>query len=161
MRRDTLAAGARKAQFSAGSASVNEPIELKNVAPEDEVPEVLTPQEPVAPAAPKKIFKPLAGVLLVRRTEAQLGNGIIITETMEKDQPAEGTVLAAGPNEQDIHQGDYIVFGKYAGAEFRLNGETLLLMDATEVKGTLTDYVEEPPQQNDWTPQGCTSIGRA
>lgn len=160
MRRDTLAAGARKAQFSAGSASANEPVELKNVAPEDENAPVVVPEVSKV-AAPKKIFKPLAGVLLVRRTEAQLGNGIIITETMEKDQPAEGTVLAAGPNEQDIHQGDYIVFGKYAGAEFRLNGETLLLMDATEVKGTLTDYVEEPPQQNDWTPQGCTSIGRA
>lgn len=161
MRKDTLAAGARKAQFSVGSASADEPIELKNVAPEEDIPEVLTPQEPVA-VAPKKIFKPLAGVLLVRRTETQLGHGVIITEAMEKEQPAEGTILAAGPNDFDLHQGDYVVFGKYAGAEFRLNGETLLLMDADEVKGTLTDYVPEPPQQEaDWTPMGCTAIGKA
>lgn len=159
MRRDTLAAGARKAQFSAGSASANDPIELKNVAPEEPVDAAPVVPEP-APAAPKKIFRPLAGVLLVRRTESQIGNGIIITEAMEKEQPAEGTVLAAGRNENDIHQGDYIVFGKYAGAEFRLNGETLLLMDADEVKGILEEYVE-PPAPEDWTPNGCTAIGRA
>ena len=157
MRRDTLAAGARKAQFTVGDAKASDPIELKNVAPEEErvdvVPEIVTP------AAPRKIFRPLAGVLLVRRTEVTAGNGIIITETMEKEQPAEGTVLAAGPNDEGIHQGDYIVFGKYAGAEFRLNGETLLLMNADEVKGTLNDYVPEPPQV-DWTPQGCV-VGRA
>lgn len=160
MRRDTLAAGGRKAQFSAGSASANDPVELKNVAPEGEGPAAVVPDVPEAksPVA-RKLFKPLAGVLLVRRTEAQLGSGIIITETMEKEQPAEGTVIAAGANDQGIQPGDYIVFGKYAGAEFRLNGETLLLMDATEVKGTLTDYVPQPEQ--DWTPNGCTAIGRA
>lgn len=156
MRRDTLAAGARKAQFSVGTASADESIELKNVAPEGEDVPVTVPEE-VKVEAPKKIFKPLRGVLLVKRTEATLGNGIIITEAMEKEQPAEGTVLAAGPNEWGIHQGDYVVFGKYAGAEFRLNGETLLLMDADEVKGTLTDYVPTL----DWAVSPCSSIGRA
>jgi len=33
---DQLASGARSAQFSAGSSSVNDPVELKNVAPEKE-----------------------------------------------------------------------------------------------------------------------------
>lgn len=159
MRRDILAAGGKKATFAGGIGGENDGDIFRNVA-KDEAPIIVPVIE--KKKEPKKIFKPLAGVLLVRRTESQIGNGIIITETMEKEQPAEGTVLAAGANEQGIFPGNYIVFGKYAGAEFRLNGETLLLMNADEVKGILEDEPEpEPPQQNDWTPQGCTSIGRA
>src|SRR5581483_1075656 len=156
MRRDTLAAGARKAQFTVADAKSSDPIELKNVAPEEENVPVAVP-EVAKVEAPRKIFRPLRGVLLVKRTEATLGNGIIITEAMEKEQPAEGTVLAAGPNDEGIHAGDYIVFGKYAGAEFRLNGETLLLMNADEVKGTLTDY--QPV--GEWNLPPCSAIGRA
>jgi len=159
MRRDTLAAGARKAQFSVGSASVDEPIELKNVAPEEENVPVVVP-EVTKVEQPKKIFRPLAGVLLVRRTEVELGHGVIITETMEQERPAEGLVLAAGPNDEGVHQGDYIVFGKYAGAEFRLNGETLLLMNSDEARGILEDAPTVQTDQ-DWTPNGCTAIGRA
>jgi hypothetical protein len=36
------------------------------------------------------------------------------------------------------------VFGKYAGAEFKLNGEVLLLMEASEVKGTITTESTDP-----------------
>lgn len=132
-RKDVLAAGARSATFNGG---IGDNDIFRNVAPEGSRDEEIPVVE--STPVPRKKFIPTAGVLLVRRDEARSASSILITETMEKEQPAEGTVLEAGPD-VTIAVGSHIVFGKYAGAEFRLNGETLLLMDATEVKGTIVD----------------------
>jgi chaperonin GroES len=43
----------------------------------------------------------------------------------------------------DVRSGERVVFGKYAGTEFKLNGETLLIMDITDVKGTITRATPE------------------
>jgi chaperonin GroES len=132
-RKDMLAAGARSATFAGG---IGENDVLRNVAPEgsrDETVPVIEPAKIV-----RKKFRPTTGVLLVRRDEV-LSTSILITENMEKEKPAEGTVLEVGPGDHGIAVGDHIVFGKYAGTEFRLNGEILLLMDATDIKGTIVD----------------------
>lgn len=158
MRKDILAAGGHKATYGV-SGHAGDEIILKNVAPEEERNDAVP--EMVKVSAPKKRFIPLENVLLVRRAEAQSLSGILITETMEQEQPAEGTILAAGANEVGLRQGDYIVFGKYAGAQFKLNGEVLLLMNVDEVKGKLEDSVPEVPRDHDWAVPPCSAIGRA
>jgi chaperonin GroES len=136
-RKDVLAAGGKSATFMGG---VGDNDALRNVAPEG------TRNEEVAPIEPEKTirkrFIPTAGVLLVRRDEAKSASKIIVTETMEKEQPAEGIVLEIGTGCGDLRSGDNVVFGKYAGAQFKLNGEMLLLMEASEVKGTIVDEIE-------------------
>src|ERR1700675_3590328 len=125
-RKDILAAGGRSATFMGGSGDNDI---FRNVAPEGSFDTTVPTIEPVKVI--RKKFIPTTGVLLIRRDEARSASGVLITETMEKEQPAEGTVLEVGHGiiEQfGIKVGDHVVFGKYAGAEFKLNDETLLLM---------------------------------
>lgn len=135
-RKDMLAAGARSATFMGG---IGENDALRNVAKGKDAKRNVAPKMKAAKVVIQK-FTPTKGVLLVRRDVVETSS-LIVTETMEKEKPAEGIILELGIDaERDfgLSEGDHIVFGKYAGAEFRLNGETLLLMDATEVKGTIT-----------------------
>lgn len=133
MKKDVLARGAASAQFAGG---VGETDFTRNLYKGDETRETL----PEVTHTPKvvKAFKPLGEVILVRRAEADSLSTIIVTDTMEKDKPAEGTVLAIGAGVKTVKVGEEIVFGKYAGAEFKLNGETLLLMELREVLGIVT-----------------------
>lgn len=132
-RKDMLAAGARSATFNGG---VGENDIFRNVAPEGSRDESVPVVESTSIA--RKRFIPTAGVLLVKRAEAEAISKLVITDTMEKERPAEGIVLEVGPK-VDIEVGAHIVFGKYAGTEFKLNGELLLLMEKDDIKGTIVD----------------------
>lgn len=165
-KRDALAQGARKATYAVSDkAQVGAEVEIKNVmsegdriAAEQEAAEL---QQKLAEVKPieRKRFIPLGATILVRRAQATDPTGILLTESLEKDAPAEGTVLEVGPEVESLHVNDYIVFGKYAGAEFRLNGEVLLLMESNEVKGTLVP--EESYDNNTACSAMASTIGRA
>jgi chaperonin GroES len=139
MRKDQLAAGARTAKFAVGGTAVPgaEDDIFRNVAPEgtrDES-EIVVEHAPVV----KQIFRPLGTTVLVRRKTVAEMSTIIIDEGMEKEKPAEGTIIAIGKKVLDVHPGEKVVFGKYAGTEFKLNGEVLLIMDVDDIKGTVED----------------------
>lgn len=133
MAKDSLARGARSATFAGG---VGEGDIYRNLSKEErEKDPVFAPQA----SAPHKRFRPLKGILLVRRVEADATSGsIFIPDTVGKEVPAEGFVLGAG-EDTPASYGQRIVFGKYAGTEFRLNGETLLLMRSEDVLGIIED----------------------
>ena len=137
MRRDILASGQKTAKFIGGVGEDDFSRNLSTEAREDFTP------EPTA-ATRRKKFIPAGEVLLVRRAEAKLGSGILeLAESVEKEQPAEGTILQVSrTHEHNYSVGQYIAFGRYAGTLFPLNGETLLLLDAEEVKGELVDEEE-------------------
>lgn len=154
-RKDTLAAGARSASFGT-SGHVGDDITIRTImsdedraAAEKEQEALIAKLSQETKPTKRKRFIPSEGVLLVRRTEAVNPQGILIAETTEKEAPAEGVILEVGKSHRDksprYQVGDYIVFGKYSGAEFVLNGEKLLLMEESEVKGTL---IEEDITQN-------------
>jgi chaperonin GroES len=90
---------------------------------------------------------PLHDRVLVRRLEEKetVKGGIIIPDTA-KEKPQEGEVIAVGAgklNEKgdriplDVKAGDRILFGKYAGTEITIDGETFLIMREEEVLGML------------------------
>ena len=136
-RKDTLAAGARTAQFVGG---MGDGIDLHKVSDE---PRMEFVPEPTA-AARRKKFSPHEEILLVRRVEAKLGSGILeLAESVSKEQPAEGTIIGVSRKHEHAWQvGQYIAFGTYSGTLFMLNGEELLLLDADEVKGEIVDEEE-------------------
>ena len=87
--------------------------------------------------------RPLHDRLIVRRLEEgeQKVGGIIIPDTA-KEKPQQGKVIAAGTGKikddgkrvaLDVHTGDLILFGKYAGQEIKLDGEDYLIMREDEV----------------------------
>ena len=169
MRKDQLAAGARTAKFAVGGTAVPGADDniFRNVMSEEEAAvldaAVLTPVEhtPVV----KKVFKPRGTTLFVRRVTVEELSSLIITDPMEKDKPAEGFVIAIGKGTAekpiDVNIGDHVVFGKYSGTEFKLNGEVLLIMDIDDIKGTIEDESNIPYGTGmDDALGGCTNLMR-
>lgn len=68
--------------------------------------------------------------------EEKTAGGIIIPDTA-KEKPLTGIVLAAGPGKKDepvsVKAGDKVLFGKYAGTEFRYGNEDLLIMRESDI----------------------------
>jgi len=94
-----------------------------------------------------KAFTPLHDRILVQRLEEgeTLRGGIIIPDSA-KEKPQQGKVISVGKGKSndegkvfplDVKAGDTILFGKYSGAEIRLDGEEYLIMREEEVLGIL------------------------
>jgi len=92
-------------------------------------------------------FRPLHDRVVIRRAEDELKSkgGIIIPDTA-KEKPQQGEVIAVGPGSRDdsgklvpldIEPGDLILFGKWSGAEVRIDGEDLLIMKEGDVMGII------------------------
>lgn len=92
-------------------------------------------------------IKPLHDRILVRRIEPeeQLRGGIVIPDTA-KEKPQEGEVVAVGDGKilengqklaMSVKAGDRILFGKYAGAEVKLDDEEYLILREDEVLGII------------------------
>ena len=68
--------------------------------------------------------------------EEKTAGGIIIPDTA-KEKPLTGIVLAAGPGKKDepvsVKAGDKVLYGKYAGTEFRYGNEDLLIMRESDI----------------------------
>jgi len=63
--------------------------------------------------------------------EEKTAGGIIIPDTA-KEKPQRGQVIAAGPGKKDepitVKEGDTVLYGKYSGTEFKIDGEELLIL---------------------------------
>ena len=92
-------------------------------------------------------FRPLHDRVLIRRVESEekTAGGIIIPDTA-KEKPMEGEVVAAGPGARgedgklqpmDLRSGDRVLFGKWSGTEVKLDGEELIIMKESDVRGVI------------------------
>ena len=81
-------------------------------------------------------LRPLHDRIIVKRLEEERksAGGIVIPDTAA-EKPSTGEVIAAGPGKTDdngklipmgVKAGDKILFGKYSGQEFKLEGQDLL-----------------------------------
>jgi chaperonin GroES len=88
-------------------------------------------------------LKPLGDRLVVRPTprEEMTKSGIVLPDTA-KERPQEGTIVAAGPGRilddgsreaMDVKEGQKILFQKYAGTEFKLDEDELLILSQKDV----------------------------
>ncbi len=94
-------------------------------------------------------FRPLHDRVLVKRIEQdeKTAGGIIIPDTA-KEKPMEGEVIAVGAGAKsedgkvtplDVKEGDRVMFGKWAGQEIGIDGETYLVMKESDIMGIFTD----------------------
>lgn len=91
--------------------------------------------------------RPLHDRLIIQRLdegEQQVG-GIIIPDSA-KEKPQQGKVIAAGSGKSkddgtrtplDVKAGDRILFGKYSGAEIKIEGEEYLILKEDEILAVL------------------------
>jgi chaperonin GroES len=74
-------------------------------------------------------------------------SGIVLPDTA-KEKPQRGTVIAAGEGRRDddgdriamdVKVGDQVLFAKYAGTEFKLEDDELLILSEKDILAVLTD----------------------
>ncbi len=102
-----------------------------------------TAEKPTATAAGQKKLKPLGSRVVIKPLEREemTKSGIVLPDTA-KEKPQEGKVLAVGPGDRDedgkripveLKVGDKVLYQKYAGTEFKIDDEELLIVSEKDV----------------------------
>ena len=93
-------------------------------------------------------LKPLDDRIVVRPGESEetTASGLVIPDTA-KEKPQQGEVLAVGPGRRSeqtgeviplgIEKGDIVVYSKYGGTEYAVDGEDLLSLSSRDVLATV------------------------
>ena len=94
-------------------------------------------------------IKPLSDrVLLKRIEEKEVARGGIIIPDTAKEKPQKGLIRAVGPGKKNeegivvpvaIEAGEKVLFSKYAGTEFKLEDEDLLVLREDDILGVIED----------------------
>jgi chaperonin GroES len=88
----------------------------------------------LTPLGDRVVIKPAA-------REETTKSGLVLPDT-SKEKPQRGTIVAAGPGrrdddgdriELDVKVGDVVLFAKYAGTEFKLDDEELLILAEKDI----------------------------
>ena len=93
-------------------------------------------------------LKPLADRVLLKATEAEetTKSGIILS-TANKEKPVISEVIAVGPGGviegkeivMQVKVGDKILYSKYAGSDFKIDGEELTVLRQSDVLAVVED----------------------
>jgi chaperonin GroES len=74
-------------------------------------------------------------------------SGIVLPDTA-KEKPQRGEIVAAGEGRRDddgdripmdVSVGDQVLFAKYAGTEFKIDDEDLLILSEKDILAIVTD----------------------
>jgi chaperonin GroES len=88
-------------------------------------------------------IQPLADRVVIRREESEekTAGGIVLPDTAQ-DKPARGIVVSIGDGRVledgnrstfEVKEGDRVIFTSYAGEEFRVGEQNLLLMRESDI----------------------------
>jgi chaperonin GroES len=94
-------------------------------------------------------LRPLGDRVVIQPTprEEMTKSGIVLPDTA-KEKPQEGTILAVGPGRIlddgkreaiDVKKGDKVLYAKYAGTEFKVDGDDLLIVSQKDILAVLQD----------------------
>jgi chaperonin GroES len=104
---------------------------------------------PLATASETTKLRPLGDRVVIKPSprEEVTKSGIVLPDTA-KEKPQEGSALAVGPGrilddgsreKMDVAVGDKILYAKYAGTEFKVNGEDLLIVSQKDILAIVED----------------------
>lgn len=98
-------------------------------------------------ARPKLKITPLEDrVVVIPDDEAETMRGGLYIPDTAKEKPTQGEVIAVGPGRTtdkgerialDIKVGDTVVYGKYSGTSYTLDGEEVIIIKASDVLAKL------------------------
>jgi chaperonin GroES len=88
-------------------------------------------------------LRPLGDRVVIKPSarEEMTKSGIVLPDTA-KEKPQEGTIIAAGPGKilddgkretMDVKAGDKVLYAKYAGTEFKIDGDELLIVSQKDI----------------------------
>ena len=75
--------------------------------------------------------------VLVKRERVLDRKGLIWVPDRAKQLPQGGTVIAVGAGVDSVTPGDQVIFGKYAGVEVKIAGETYVMLWDKHLMGVL------------------------
>ena len=92
--------------------------------------------------------KPLQDRLVIKPVEEEIktSGGIIMPDTVSKEKPVRGEVIAVGPGKLnkdgkrmplDVKVGDEVMYGKYAGTEFKQDDQEFLVVEYNDILAIL------------------------
>ena len=83
-------------------------------------------------------IEPLGDRVVIKPTpKEEVSKGGIVLPDTAKEKPQEGKIIAVGPGRlteegnriaMDVKKGDKVIYSKYAGTEFKLDGDELIIM---------------------------------
>lgn len=90
-----------------------------------------------------KELRPLGDRLVVKPAEREelTSSGLVLPDTAA-EKPQQGTVIAVGPGRVtedgktlpvEVNEGDTVIYAKFAGTEYSLNGEDVLILRESDV----------------------------
>lgn len=92
-------------------------------------------------------IKPLGDRVVVQREKAQTSKGGILLPDSAQEKPRQGQVIAAGEGKRSedgrleplsVKIGDRILFGAYAGTEFKDDEGEYLILSESDILGILS-----------------------
>lgn len=89
-------------------------------------------------------IKPLSDYILIEaiKEEEKTKSGIILPETVDKERPEQGKVIAVGPGKRtsadkiipmDVKVGQKVLFTKYGPSEIKVDGKEYLIAKQEDI----------------------------
>ncbi len=103
----------------------------------------------MATATKSKKLRPLGDRVVIQPSarEEMTKSGIVLPDTA-KEKPQEGSILAVGPGRvlddgkreaMDVKVGQKVLYGKYSGTEFKVDGDDLLIVSQKDILAIVED----------------------
>lgn len=95
----------------------------------------------IEPLHDKVVIKPLT-------EEEVTASGIVLPDTVDKEKPEQGEVVAVGPGKRlengdiapmSVKEGDKVLFTKYAPDEVEIEDEKFLVIDEDKILGVIKE----------------------
>ncbi len=94
-------------------------------------------------------LRPLGDRVVIKPAgrEEMTKSGIVLPDTA-KEKPQEGKIIAAGPGRltdegqrepMDVKEGDTVLYAKYAGTEFKIDGDEYLIVSQKDILAIVAD----------------------
>jgi chaperonin GroES len=90
-------------------------------------------------------IEPLGDRVVIKPTpKEEVSKGGIVLPDTAKEKPQEGKIIAVGPGRlteegnriaMEVKKGDKVIYSKYAGTEFKLDGDDLIIMREGDILG--------------------------
>jgi len=88
-------------------------------------------------------IEPLGDRVVIQPTpKEEVSKGGIVLPDTAKEKPQEGKIIAVGPGRltedgkriaMEVKKGDKVIYSKYAGTEFKLDNEELVIMRESDI----------------------------
>ena len=90
-------------------------------------------------------IEPLGDRVVIKPTpKEEVSKGGIVLPDTAKEKPQEGKIIAVGPGRMtddgkriamEVKKGDKVIYSKYAGTEFKLGNDELVIMREGDILG--------------------------